>query len=510
MTPQQPQDPTFYRVVETGPASWALLYESGEFYGGFATRELAMEQAQTNLVLYPSVVGRATSVPTSIEQATTLAQIARDDYLGFLIRNPQADAEARAPYVAQIDRYDSFVSSFAGQQGLARTQVSATDDLSAIQQSQRLVLADNARKAASAEAVSLRQTSFDGLAIAQADSRAFEAERSYQNLLNEIDTNTENSSRSFITQADATGASTTYGVPNSQLVQRSVQDVSTTGSIVDVTKATANSAAQLSNNLPGSMLTDYNSLATSTNAAVTGALSNLNNPLSTTTTAPSIDSAFAAIGGSSLVGGSNTGSASTGGSERRVRITAKSALREKMFTELLAPLKDTGGMIFPYTPTITNQASANYSTIATVHANQDWHIYQNTPSVQLVINGVFTAQNETEAKYMLASMHFLRVVTKMHFGDADANKGLPPPQMLLDGYGTYMYNQLSVIINSYNVDLPNNVDYVDVNLGGAVSQVPAVTNITVTCTVQNTPKKSREFDWDKFASGELMKAGRWI
>lgn len=91
---------------------------------------------------------------------------------------------------------------------------------------------------------------------------------------------------------------------------------------------------------------------------------------------------------------------------------------------------------------------------------------------------MFTSQNKKEAEYTLACIHFLRSISKSHFGDSDDNKGLPPPQVLLDGYGTYMFNGLSVVVTSFNVDLNNSVDYVGVDLDGEITSVPVVCSIS--------------------------------
>ncbi|MNY43986.1 hypothetical protein D3C86_1789750 [compost metagenome] len=98
----------------------------------------------------------------------------------------------------------------------------------------------------------------------------------------------------------------------------------------------------------------------------------------------------------------------------------------------------------------------------------------------------------------------------MHFGENDSNKGLPPPQVLLDGYGTHMFNGLSVIVKNYEVQLPDDVDYVTVSSAGGISKVPTVTTLTVLVTVQQTPAKARSFNWDSFASGELMQQKGWL
>lgn len=173
------------------------------------------------------------------------------------------------------------------------------------------------------------------------------------------------------------------------------------------------------------------------------------------------------------------------------------------------------GMVFPYTPTITWAQSVQYNAINVVHANQDFQAYSHTPSQTFTITGPFTAQNPQEARYMLACMHFLRTVTKMRYGQSK-NLGLPPPVLLLSGYGKYIFNDLPVIITQYTFEYNNNVDMVPVyipgNKGEPVAWVPSLQNISVSVTVQQTPNKLRQFDFDKFASGTLLddKKGGWI
>ncbi len=123
-----------------------------------------------------------------------------------------------------------------------------------------------------------------------------------------------------------------------------------------------------------------------------------------------------------------------------------------------------------------------------------------------------------------------------------------------------MFNQLPVLVSSFTVDLPNDVDYVPVDLTNAQSYspsqaasnlpgfskvmstpqlssytntanstlmvtrmfrndltgtngyvwLPAVFNLSVDLIVQNTPRRLRQFDLARFTTGDLMKEGRWI
>ena len=189
----------------------------------------------------------------------------------------------------------------------------------------------------------------------------------------------------------------------------------------------------------------------------------------------------------------------------RIRLTPKN---KKFMSSgsILRPLVATNGLMFPYTPTITWSIAPQYSTQATTHANQDYRSFVNVPAITIQIAGKFTAQNTDDALYMLACLHFMRTVTKMHFGNPkDPALGLPPPVLLLNGYGSYIFNNLPVIIGSFNMTMPDNIDYMSVKTpDGKVNQLPVISEMGISCIVQTTPQFQRTFDWDKFAAGTLL------
>ncbi len=246
---------------------------------------------------------------------------------------------------------------------------------------------------------------------------------------------------------------------------------------------------------------------------------------------------------------------------RRVRLRPKPNAVADIYGSggLLSPLRQTNGMVFPYQPTITYQQDVNYTAIDMVHTNQEFYAYTRTNALKLSVSGQFTVQNQSEGIYSLACIHFLRTVTKMYFGQG-ARAGTPPPVLLFDAYGDYMFNQLPVIVNSFNVSLPNDVDYVPVDLantaapGKYISEMfnfkgtllsttpqvaafektqnlvynntitqrknltstsgyiwlPSLFTIEVSITVQNTPSRLRQFNLDQFRTGALLKGGKWI
>lgn len=249
---------------------------------------------------------------------------------------------------------------------------------------------------------------------------------------------------------------------------------------------------------------DLSSLISSSGFADSNVLSTVSNDYSASNTVSSIESSIAPSLTTVLGTGHDT--------DLRIKLIPKnksSVLGTSSTTNPLNPIISTGGMIFPYTPTITVQGSANYATQTPTHSNQDYKIYQNTPSMSFNISGEISANSLSQAQYSAAILHFLRVVTKNRFGES-SNAGLPPPLLYLNGYGTFMFNMLPVIVNSYSYSLPNNVDYVNVTVGNTTAKIPTLTTVSVSVTVQNIPSKLNTFDIDSFAQGTLLRKGGWF
>ena len=226
---------------------------------------------------------------------------------------------------------------------------------------------------------------------------------------------------------------------------------------------------------------------------------------------------------------------------------------------LLAPLKTTNGIIFPYTPTITTAYKANYSNYDLTHSNYRGYFYQNSYTDAITLNATFTAQSTSDAAYVLAVIHFFRSATKMFYGQ-DAQRGSPPPLVFLSGLGDYQFNNHPCLVQSFNYNLPADVDYISSgtpnNLGlnlqplqnlysttlNAISPtvtrlanaflppgaqntlaqttgidllsnptyVPSYLDMVITLLpVQSRQQVSQQFSLKGFANGSLLKGGFW-
>ena len=84
--------------------------------------------------------------------------------------------------------------------------------------------------------------------------------------------------------------------------------------------------------------------------------------------------------------------------------------------ELMAPLIPSRGVFWPLTPAVVIQHSANYNPLSQTHSNYPFQAYQNSQVDSYNIIGEFPVQNSDDAKHWVATVNFLRTITKMYFG----------------------------------------------------------------------------------------------
>lgn len=185
----------------------------------------------------------------------------------------------------------------------------------------------------------------------------------------------------------------------------------------------------------------------------------------------------------------------------RVRIKTNFSLFDG---ELFTKLQSTGGVVFPYTPQITFSTRANYTQIDPVHTNYPILAYKNSQIDEIQISGEFSAENSKDAYYWLAAVTFFKTATKMFYGQG-ANVGNPPVICHLSGHGTNMFNDVPVVITSFNVNLDEDINYVKCSVPGQVEAtwVPILSRINVTLKPIYNRRNLRSFDLRAYAQGNL-------
>lgn len=194
----------------------------------------------------------------------------------------------------------------------------------------------------------------------------------------------------------------------------------------------------------------------------------------------------------------------------RTKLTVGPALAKLMTGKVLGPLIDiggSGGIIFPYTPTIFIQHSANYGATQLTHSNYDHPAFDSHTIGDLTITGTFTANSSAEADYVLAVLHFLRVTTKMFFGQEQfMPPGTPPPVLRLNAYGDHVFKNVPVVIVNFNMEFPSGVDYIRTTEdSGNTTMIPATTIIAITVKpVYSRTATAKRFGLSEFAQGNLI------
>lgn len=196
-------------------------------------------------------------------------------------------------------------------------------------------------------------------------------------------------------------------------------------------------------------------------------------------------------------------------------------------SNILFPLHQTRGVLFPYTPTITTGSVAEYDPTPFAHSNYGYNAYVRSYPKPISITAEFTAQSNDEALYLLAVLAFFRTISKSYFGINPYNKaGTPPPVLVFNYLGTYQFNDVPVVVKDFSYTYDGSIDYVPVdtvnrqlysaNIGvslpvtnsGGYTWVPTHLTCTVELDTQYTPIKLRnEFNLDEFRTGRLYNKG---
>lgn len=176
---------------------------------------------------------------------------------------------------------------------------------------------------------------------------------------------------------------------------------------------------------------------------------------------------------------------------------------------IMAPLQRRNSLVFPYTPTIQLSSNADYEPTNIPHTVYKSQSYSKSYVSEITLTADFTAQTTSEARYMLAAMHFFRSVTKSYFGASNGDlAGSPPPVVRFDYLGNQMFNNVPVVVKTFSYTLPPDVDYVIINEDGLNTQVPSFVTLMIVMEVYYNPIKLRDtFSVAAFRDGSLLNQG---
>jgi len=192
-----------------------------------------------------------------------------------------------------------------------------------------------------------------------------------------------------------------------------------------------------------------------------------------------------------------------GGTDHRVRLKVPTSYLVGQAAGPSNTLFKSQGIIFPYTPSISQDYTASYTPLSLVHTNYTQQFYKNSTVGNISLSAKFTVQNEYEAEVYFSIVHLLRALTKMRWGDDD-NAGSPPPVCRLFAYGDAIMNNVPVAISSFKLELPDNVDYFTTK---SRSSAPAVSTISLTLVPIYSRNEIQKYTVSGWLSSNLRSKG---
>jgi len=167
------------------------------------------------------------------------------------------------------------------------------------------------------------------------------------------------------------------------------------------------------------------------------------------------------------------------------------------------PLVDMGGIIFPYTPSISYSVKSTYSEQFPLHSNFALQFFKNSSVSDITINGKFTVENREDAEIYLSTVLLIKSLMRMRSGGAamgDPDSGAPPPICRLDAYGDMMLKNVPVVITGFRIELPDNIDYFTYT--GPISGTNSIPTVSV-LSITVLPMYSRN-EMQKFSVGNYV------
>ena len=170
---------------------------------------------------------------------------------------------------------------------------------------------------------------------------------------------------------------------------------STIGSVVSQAQSVGSSIGASLGGLQGAL---------GTASKLAGALNNLSNPAGLISALRSINLPGSGGTGSAAAAARVSFSGPGNSDDWRVRLS----IPPNFFatSDILAPLQRSGGLVFPYTPTISVSHSASYDDVAITHQNYQFMAYQNSKANAISISGPFNVEDAVQAQYWIAAVHF--------------------------------------------------------------------------------------------------------
>jgi len=169
--------------------------------------------------------------------------------------------------------------------------------------------------------------------------------------------------------------------------------------------------------------------------------------------------------------------------------------------ELLKPLQNTNGFLFPIQPAVSIGYDAKYQELAPTHSNFPYQMYQNSSIKAISLTGDFVIRNQYDAQYVNAGIHFLKCLTRMFNYRDGEYAGAPPHVVRLNGMGFTAFDSIPCVVTDVTINYPESVDHItfQVNKNVFKSETARIP-VFLTISVSLSPVFSRDFITNEYTT----------
>lgn len=170
-------------------------------------------------------------------------------------------------------------------------------------------------------------------------------------------------------------------------------------------------------------------------------------------------------------------------------------------------------VVFEVMPTISESRNVTYEEFSPLHHPGEIIKYKSTASRSWQVSTKLISRNSDEATKNLKIINIIRAWAMPFYGlgterDKSTNQflGGPPPILTLSAYGKMMIGPVSCVLESYNWEFPNTIDYLPAFPDGpnnTPTPFPVILGISLNLKESLSPAEFSGFDLVKYKNGEM-------
>lgn len=170
-------------------------------------------------------------------------------------------------------------------------------------------------------------------------------------------------------------------------------------------------------------------------------------------------------------------------------------------------IKNLTAIIFPYTPIITYDMYAEYTSQTPTHSNFSINFYKNSTIKSIQINGKFTVETIDDAEMYISTTQLIKSLIRMRSNN-DINAGSPPPVCRLEGYGDAMLKNIPIAITNFKIELQDDVDYFNFESKiFGINSVPTRSTLSLSCIPMYSRNEMMNFSVQGYLNNNLQRKG---